>query len=357
MTDDLLKSLLKMEQENAVLSESPTDRCSLADYSDIAQNGVWTKALQTALDAHRTVVVPPSDVPYIIDSSVVIPSDRTLVAYGATFALAPGTDVLMMRNENPVDGTHLPVSSTVRDRNITILGATFDEMKPRRLGYGRSGRFSNDGSFPGVTCCLFFCNLDRLTLRDVTFRHCGGFGVQAGELDNAVFRGIRFDDCFADGIHLCGNINNVLAVDISGSVGDDLVALNMYDWQNSSVNFGPGRNIWCEDISLDANGKYKAIRIEPGRYFFDDGTSVDCSLENVMIKKVRGIRTCKMYMQTPPYRPGTQPERGGTGSARNVVFEDIDVDLTAPIDPFPVYSGGDPVRGACAAFELGADID
>ncbi|MBO4216898.1 MAG: hypothetical protein J5940_03030 [Clostridia bacterium] len=357
MTDKLFSTLSAMEKENRRLSDALSDGCSLSDYLHLVRGGVWTDALQRALSEHTTVTVPPSDVPYTLDAPIVIPSDRTVVAYGAVFVPAPGVRTLMMRNEHPVDGSRLPVRGAARDRNITILGGSFDERLTARKGYGLSGRFSEDGSFKGVSCCLFFCNVDRLTLRDVTFAHCGGFAVQTGELENAVFRNVRFEDCFADGIHICGNTKNVLMVDIKGSVGDDIVALNMYDWQNSSVNFGPGENIWCEDLSLDKNGRYKAIRLEPGRYFFDDGSSVDCSLKNVVIKKVRGIRTFKIYLQTPPYLIGTDPERGDKGSAENITFEDIDVDLCAPIDPFPDYSNGDPVRGACAAFELGADTD
>ena len=357
MTDRLFRLLLKMESENKRLSDALCDGCSLSDYSYLVRGGVWTEALQRALNDHKTVTVPPSDVPYIIDGQVVIPSGRTIIAYGAVFAQKPGTRVLMMRNEHPVDGSRLPAKNAVRDGNVTILGGKFDEQLTKRMGYGRSGRFSEDDTFKGVSCCLFFCNLSRLTICDVTFAHCGGFAVQAGDIENAVFRNIRFENCYADGIHICGNAKNVLMVDIKGSVGDDIVALNMYDWQNSSVNFGPGENIWCEDISLDETGRYKAIRLEPGRYYFDDGSSIDCYLKNVVIKKVRGIRTFKMYLQTPPYLIGSKPERGDRGSAENITFEDIDADLCCPIDPFPAYSNGDPVRGACAAFELGADTD
>jgi hypothetical protein len=40
----------------------------------------------------------------------------------------------------------------------------------------------------------------------------------------------------------------------------------MYDWQNSSVNFGPMHTVLCEDLVLSADSRYKALRIEPGMY-------------------------------------------------------------------------------------------
>ena len=80
-------------------------------------------------------------------------------------------------------------------------------------------------------------------------------------------------------------------------------------------------------------------------------------MNGVIIKNVRGIRTFKMYYQTPAYNIGIQsPERGAPGSGDWLFFEDIAVDLAAPLDRFREYEESDPVRGAFAAFEIGANI-
>ena len=354
---DLKTELLIMEKENERAADALCDACSLSDYAHLARGGVWTKALQRALDEHEVVTVPPSDTPYIVDETVVIPSNRKIVAYGATLLAAPDMDVIMMRNEHPVDQTHKNEKPTSRDDNITILGGTFDDGRSSRAGYGKSGKYDAERSFYGVSTCLLFNNLTGLTVKDATFAHCAAFALQAGEIENAVFRNIRFDDCYADGLHFGGNIKNILAVNVKGSVGDDLVALNMYDWQDSSVTFGAGETIWCEDLSLDSESKYKALRLESGIYKFDDGSTVDCALRRVVIKNVRGIRTFKLYLQTPPYVVGGAREWGECGSASDILFEDIDVELCAPIDKFSEYLDGDKVRGTFAAFELGANIE
>lgn len=356
-TDGLLSKLLLMEENNQRASDALGDVCLLTDYAHLSRGGVWTEALRTALREHRTVAVPPSDTPYVIDDTVIIPSNRKIVAYGATLLAAPDMDVIMMRNEHPVDCTHAPKNTAVRDENITIVGGTFDDGHTGRAGYGKSGKFDAARSFYGVSTCLLFNNLTGLTVKDVTFSHCAAFAIQAGEVENAVFRNIRFDDCYADGLHFGGNIKNVLAVNVKGSVGDDLVALNMYDWQDSSVTFGAGEDIWCEDLDLDPSSKYKAIRLEAGMYRFDDGSVVDCALRRVVLKKVRGIRTFKLYLQTPPYKIGGAREWGECGSAEDITFEDMDIDLSAPIDKFPDYLKCDKVRGTFAAFELGANIE
>ena len=85
---------------------------------------------------------------------------------------------------------------------------------------------------------------------------------------------------------------------------DDLVALNAYDWLNSSVNFGPQRYILCEDLELvrlPGVSAYPAIRIQPAKYRYADGSIVDCAISDVIFRRVKGITTYKMYLQTPRY--------------------------------------------------------
>jgi hypothetical protein len=207
-----------------------------------------------------------------------------------------------------------------------------------------------------VSTCLFFNHIEGLTLRDMTFAHTAGFAVQLGDARDVCIEDIAFDACYADGLHINGNCENLLIRRIRGEVGDDLVALNMYDWRNSSVNFGPMRCVLCEEVVPADTSHYKAFRLLPGVYTYADGSTVDCGLYDAIIRDVRGVRTFKMYLQTPPYRLGELPEPGAVGSADNVFFEDIDIDLSAPIDPFPEYTESDPVRGTFAAFEVGANV-
>jgi len=360
-------ALAKMKEENLAAIETLTDTVSLTDYRSLTRQSdygtIWTEALQTALREHQRVIIPPAEDLYWIDDTVTIPSDRHIEAAGATIRLTPGCEVLMLRNEHTEDGTHAPISTAHRDHNISIHGGRWEESNTRRGGYGKSSRYTHFGEdndrarpFFGVSTCLLFNNITGLTLTDMTFCHTAGFSVQTGDLTNGVFENIHFDECFADGLHLNGNSENLYIKNISGEVGDDLVALNMYDWQNSSVNFGPTRNVLCDGLDLAPSSPYKALRIEPGIYTYDDGSTTDCGLFNAIIKNVRGIATFKMYFQTPAYTIGTAPERGGVGSSDNLFFENITVDLAGPIDRFAEYMQSDPIRGTFAAFELGSHI-
>lgn len=365
----IYEKLGEMEKRNAAKIAALTDRTVLSNYRGLVREGahgrIWTDALQKALLDHEIVVIPPSNEPYFIDSTVTIPSNRRIEAEGATIRLTPECTVLMLRNEHTQDGTHAPIDKNDRDCNISICGGRWEESNTSRAGYGRTGRYlpapsaAETGavrSFGGVSTCMLFNNMDGLTLTHLTFAHTAGFSVQTGDITDAVFEDITFESCYADGLHLNGNSENIIARRIRGEVGDDLVALNMYDWQNSSVNFGPSRTVLCEALDLAPSSRYKALRIEPGIYTYDDGSAVDCGLYDAIIKNVRGIRTFKMYFQTPAYKIGTAPERGDVGSADNLFFEDITIDLVGPIDWFREYANSDPVRGSFAAFELGSNI-
>lgn len=351
-------TLQNMYENNRLQIAALTDSVSLTDYRTRVHDGIWTSALQEALNDHEIVQIPASPEPYLIDASIRIPSNRHIeVEDGAVVRLLEGTRVLMMRNENTLDGTHMPFSMNDCDTNISINGGRWEEYHRSRAGYGDTGMYDMDRSYYGVSTCMLFNHIEGLTLTNMTFAHCAGFAVQAGDARNVVFENIFFDSCYADGLHLNGNMENVLARNIRGEVGDDLVALNTYDWQNSSVDFGPMRTVLCENLDLAPTSRYKALRIEPGIYTYDDGREVDCSLTDAIIRGVRGIHTFKMYYQTPAYDLTDAPEPGRPGSASHIYFEDIEADLTDPIDNLEPYQNSDPLRGTFASFELGSNID
>ena len=358
------KTLRQMRDENLALADTLTDEVLLSDYQNLVfekeNDGtpvdVWTVAFQTALNEHQTVRIPKMKTPYWIDATVKIPSNRKIIAEdGAVIKQMKDVKVLMLRNEHTADGTHAPIPTGKRDSNITIIGGRWEESYTYRAGYGYSGMYDENRSFFGVSTCMLFNNVEHVTLKDMQFAHTAGFSAQFGDISDLFAENISFDTCYADGLHVNGNTARIWLRNLSGQVGDDLVALNMYDWQNSSVDFGPLKTALVENGHSESG--YRAIRIEPGTYFYDDGSCVDCALENVIVRNVDGVEVFKMYYQTPVYLYASEePEKGDVGSVNNVYFEDIDLDLTGPIDKFHEYMTGDPVRGKFGAFEICAKV-
>lgn len=364
--EKIARKTAEMRAAIAAQGEALTDACHLSDYRAFAETDehgtVWTKALQRALREHEVVIIDPAEEIYYIDDTVVIPSDRRIEATGAVIRLTPACEVLMLRNEHTADGTNAPIDTAMRDRNITIHGGRWEESREKRLGYGKSGRYTwkKDGEvrrpFYGISTCMLFNNIDGLRITDAMFSHTAGFAVQVGDIQGAVFENIGFDSCYADGLHINGRTENVFIRHIFGEVGDDLVALNAYDWQDSSVNFGAIGTVWCEDLDLWETSRYQAFRLVPGLYTYADGSTVDCAVHDIVVKNVRGIRTFKMYFQTPAYTIGETPERGDVGSGDNIFFEDIDVDLISPVDGTGGHGNDHEIYGVFGAFEVCANI-
>lgn len=354
----LRESLSRMKTANDGRAAALADRTSLAAYAHLCTvtadgRTVWTAALQTALDEHETVEIPDAPSPYYLDKPVRVPSNRRILAHHATLRALPGTGTLLLQNAHPVSGTFSPLPHTKNDENITVDGGVWEACGNETRG---GCRHEDKDAFPGVSTCFFFGSVKGLTVKNAVFRRCTGFAVQTGDAENVVFSHIRFEKCLADGLHINGGVKNVLCRDIRGEVGDDIVALNMYDWFYSSVHFASGENILCEDIVLAPESPYKAIRLQPGVYRFPDGTTTGCHLSKVVFSHVRGIKTFKLYFQSPPYPVGGIPEGGGNGRADDLVFEDIEATLDAPIDLLAPYTAHDPVLGSFAVFEFGSLI-
>lgn len=322
----IVEDTLQAKKRNEEAVRLLTDSVCLTEYRSlvrISQHGfVWTDALQSALNEHEIVVIPPSDEVYWLDNTVRIPSNRRIEATGATIRVTPEYPYIMLCNQHVHDGTYEPIDTSDRDTNISIHGGCWDEGAIKR---GTRRYHGNRDSFAGAQTCMLFNNLDHLTITDITFSHVASFCVQIGDLVDGVFENFFFISCFADGLHINGNCENLYIRNFSGHVGDDLVALNMYDWLGSSINYGPAQNVFCENIHSAPDSSAKAMRLQPGIFIYRDKTAVDCALNDMYFRNLSGIFEYKLYYQTPPYRLGTKPEGAGAGSADNLFFENVSI--------------------------------
>ena len=352
LKQQIMENAFAAKTRNEAEIATLTDSVSLFEYSDLVKDGdhgrVWTRALQAALYEHEIIVIPPSEEIYWLDSTVVVPSDRRIEASGAVIRLVPEYPYVMLRNENVGDGTYAPIDGSIRDRNISIHGGSWEESCDVR---GKRRFHAEKDSFFGVQACMLFNNLDHLTVTDVTFSHANSFCVQVGDLTDGVFENFFFISCYADGLHINGNTENLLVRNFSGHVGDDLVALNMYDWLGSSINYGPAKNVFCEDIHSASDSRAKAMRLQPGIFVYRDGTQVDCSLCDMYFRNLSGIFEYKLYFQSPPYRLGTTPEGGGVGSANNLLFENCEI-----LAQRPQYRADDTVQGDFGMFFINSNV-
>lgn len=55
-------------------------------------------------------------------------------------------------------------------------------------------------------------------------------------------------------MHVNGGVKNGVIKNLSGHTEDDLIALNAYDWDNSSINFGAIENLTVEGVNCGDGG-------------------------------------------------------------------------------------------------------
>lgn len=337
----IIEDTLQAKKRNEDAIGRLNDSVCLSEYRKLVRKGqhglIWTDALQTALKEHEIIIIPESEEIYWLDNTITIPSNRHIEATGATIRMSPEYPYVMLRNEHVHDGTYAPVDTSDRDINISIHGGCWDEGATKR---GKRQYHGESGTFAGVQTCMLFNNLDHLTITDITFSHVTSFCVQVGDIVDGVFENFFFISCYADGLHINGNSENLYIRNFSGHVGDDLVALNMYDWLGSSINYGPARSVFCENIHSALDSSAKAMRLQPGIFAYRDGTLIDCSLRDMYFRNLSGIFEYKLYYQTPPYRLGTKPEGEGAGSADNLFFENVEIVYDQPNCPYELSKVG-----------------
>lgn len=334
---------------------------NINDYSHllnrIYKNGfIWSDALNAALACGGEIYIPQGV--YYIDKPLIVKSGTTVIAdKKAEIILIKGVKTLLLRNENVINGTDLKIADDAPvDSDVSVCGGVWAEENVERLGYGASGCFDENDSFKGVSTCFLFSGVNNLTLKNITFRSTAGFACQIGRINGFVIENIVFENCFADGLHVNGGVKNGVIKNLSGYTEDDLVALNAYDWDNSTINLGCIENVLVDGVK-SANGDcaHKSFRIQPGVYPYKNGEKEDCYIKNLSVKNVSGVTTFKMYLQTPAYTE--VPEKDvGVGRIENVCFENITADTSSPLDKQPNYLNGDRVAGNFATFEIGSNL-
>ena len=317
---------------------------------------ICSDAFSFALNNYDKIVIPEGR--YYIDKPLVVSSDTEIVAEEkAEIILVKGTKTLLLRNESVIDGSNEKIPSDAPvDFNISVCGGVWGEENEERLGYGASGCYDENNSFAGVSTCFLFSGVKNLTLKNLVFRSAAGFACQLGRVNGFTIENIRFEKCFADGLHINGGVKNGSVKNLSGHTEDDLIALNAYDWDNSTINFGCIENLTIDGVhSESGRNAHKSFRIQPGIYPYKNGEKEDCYVKNLTVKNVSGVTTFKMYLQTPAYTD--LPEKNvGVGRIENVLFENVTADTSSPVDKQPNYLEGDPVTGNFATFEIGSNV-
>lgn len=293
---------------------------NVLDYGAISDDGLNdTTAINAALEAARVagggvVVVPPGT--YLLATSLVVGSNTTLEASGATFVMGTGnvpllTNRALETTQRTVadaaisatsttltsataaftsadvgravvvagaDGAGMPLGATIsavtnsttvtldRAAVTTVSGASlklydFDQNIRIVGGYWKTTR-AYTGSDNYNQFGVVFRRVAGLTTEGTTHEHTTTkYAVSVAQATDVVVSVVRFVNCISDGWHGLGPMVRVTIRDVSGHTGDDIVSFTALDFTNYTDVGGPITDVTVEGVRPTNNG---AVKIVPG---------------------------------------------------------------------------------------------
>lgn len=131
----------------------------------------------------------------------------------------------------------------------------------------------------GLRGCIDFVGVKKLFLSNMEIRNANEFAIQINTATDLHISNVYLNDTKSDGIHLGGEIDRFEINNIFGSTGDDMIALNAWDWTISSPHYGTIKNGSVHDIF--SNNATEFVRILGKSNDTDDYTVKDVCISNI----------------------------------------------------------------------------
>ncbi len=309
--------------------------------------------VQKALDEHDNVYIPLLENPIVVDEPIRMSSNKHLKVHKSQVIMQSRDSYMcLLRNENLTNGAFSFPSKENRDKNISVEGGTWHIKTKCRCFTDK------EKSVRGSLGAIIFSGVEQLRFTDMTVYDseiCGpagtddsSYAIQISNCKNFIVDHIELEGNNRDGVHINGPVEYGHVYHIRGDkMGDDMVALNAWDWYNSAVSFGPIENLVIEDIVGSGN----ELRLLPGQKLYDGQEPVDCDIRNIVLENLTGLYTVKLYAQPNIDNAifGINDVSGTVGTIENILFKNITFKQlsAAGFHGLPVKS----------AFEVCADIN
>lgn len=290
---------------------------------------VWTAAFQADLDADGQLHIPAREKPFYLDGPLVLKSGQKITADAkAEIRLKPGSNTCMVRNEHVVTLNTKPVPADLPfDTNITIEGGIWTTLAVSRAESNGNlrGHSSKESPAFGTHGVILLQNVRRVSVKNVTILQSIPFGVHLANAHEFTVENITLKEHRRDGVHVNGPSSDGVIRGVRGDSHDDNVALNAWEWKNYAPSYGAIERIVIEDVTGSPEDLQAAnsIRLLPGVKRFDDGTTLDCPISDITLRRITDIREFKLYDQ-PNLELGRDKDFSiGVGTVKNLRLEDL----------------------------------
>ncbi len=290
---------------------------------------VWTTAFQAELDKNGSLHIPARDRPYYLDGPLILKSGHKLTADPKVeVRLKPGSNTCMVRNEHITGFPDQPVpADTQPDSDIAIEGGIWTTLSVSRRESNGNQRGASSAKKPvfGTHGVFLLQNVRRVTVRNITVRQSRCFGVHLANAREFTIENITLEDQGRDGVHVNGPASDGVIRGVRGDSHDDNVALNAWEWKNYAPSYGPIQRITIEDVSGSPDGVSAAnsIRLLPGVKRFSDGTTLDCPISDITLRRISDIREFKLYDQPNLELGRANDFSHGIGTLKDIRFEQL----------------------------------
>ena len=262
---------------------------SVLEYKTLARGNVWSDAIQAAMDEKKSVYIPDMGGEIVLDSAIIMDGGCNLkVEKNQKIRIDESVNTCMVRNRNVAAGNHQYTEQLSPDEYITVSGGVWTTSGNKRC--------SNDkhNTIIGSWGIFDFSNVNHLNISDVSFEDSTSYAIHIGNCHDFWVDNIYFSNYHKDGIHINGPTKYGIISNISGSdLGDDLIAMNAWDWYRAAITFGSIENVLVENVAGDNN----EFRLLTGRKIYGNKTTHDCAIRNCVFENITGIYTFKLYYQ------------------------------------------------------------
>jgi arylsulfatase A-like enzyme len=289
---------------------------------------VWTAAMQAAINERKVLHIPAREKPYYIDAPLVLKTRCKIVADpGAEIRLKPGSNCCMVRNANVQTLHNGPVPANLKpDVHISIEGGVWTTLANAvSVNGNQRGHPEKEVQAFGTHGVILLQNVRQVSVKNVTIRESVPFGVHLANAHEFSVENVTLDRHRRDGVHVNGPASDGLIRGVRGDSRDDNVALNAWEWKNYAPSYGPIERVVIEDVTGSPPGvtAANAIRLLPGVKQFDDGSTLECPIRNVTLRRITDIREFKLYNQ-PNLELGRDRDFSkGVGLFANIRFENL----------------------------------
>ena len=292
------------------------------------QAKLWDGAIRAALAKSGAVFLPKQDKPYYIHDPILLKSGQHLRAgREAEIRLVPGAGTCMVRNAHLVGSQEGPIPGNLTpDTNILIEGGIWTTLAttPTQSNGNEVGRSDRQNGTPSCHGVMILNNFRGVAVRHVVIRQSRAHAIQVSNGSDFLVEDISFDAHRRDGVHVNGPASHGVIRGLRGDTGDDMVALNAWDWRNSAPAFGPIHHILVEQVEGNPRlGGTDEIRLLPGTKTFADGRKLNCPVTDCVFRGLRDMRTFKVYDQPNLELGRDQDFCDPIGTIRRVYFRDL----------------------------------